>query len=64
MKMNLVMKDQMTTTTMTTVGDGYLNLMKRSLNGSGGFSPLPEGSGRTMGTDTLVGRMSGDERRV
>ena len=34
-KMNLVMKDP--TTTMTTVGNGYLNLMKRSRNGSGEF---------------------------
>ena len=34
-----IMKDlTKTTMTMTTVGDGYLNLMKRSLNEGGGFS--------------------------
>ena len=31
-----IMKDL--TTITTTVGDGYLNLMKRSLNEGGGFS--------------------------
>ena len=39
-KMNLVMKGPtMTTTmkTMMTVGNGYLDQMKRGLNGSGGF---------------------------
>ena len=37
-KMNLVMKDlTTTTTTITTMGNGYLDLMKRSRNESGGF---------------------------
>ena len=42
-KMNLVMKDLKTTTTMrmTTVGNGYLNLMKRILNGGRGFLHSP-----------------------
>ena len=32
-----VMKDLTTTSTITTVGNGYLDLMMRSLKGSGGF---------------------------
>jgi len=42
--------------------NGYLNLMMRCLN-DGGFST--SGRQRSIdGTDALVGRMSGDERRA
>ena len=37
-RMNLVMED-LTMTTMTIVGNGYLNPMKRSLIGGGWFLP-------------------------
>ena len=56
--MNLVMKDL--TTMVTTVGNGYLNLMKR---GAKGFS-TPGRQQSYDGTDTLVGTMSDDERRA
>ena len=58
-KMKLVMKDPTTTTAMTTTttaGNGYLNLMKRSLNGGGGFlhSWKLEGNGHTMELTRLL----------
>jgi hypothetical protein len=53
-KMNLVMKDPTTTATMRTAGNGYLNLMKRSLNGERRVSPLPEGNGHTMELTRLL----------
>ena len=60
--MNLVMKDP-----MTTVENGYyLNLMKRCLKiqvEAEGFS-TPGRQRSYHGTDTLVGRLSGDERRA
>ena len=49
MRMNLVMKDLTTTTTTMTLGNGYLNLIKRNL----------EGNGRNTELTRLLGRMSG-----
>ena len=48
-RMNLVMKDLTMTTTTMTLGNGYLNLIKRNL----------EGNGRNTELTRLLGRMSG-----
>ena len=64
-QMNLVMKDPTTTTTvmmtMTTVGNGCLNLMKRSRSEGGGF---PQSNGCTMELTRLLEERLGDERRT